>query len=152
MIFDWGLLAGLWFLVAMAYPAHCCCCPCEVCETGTTPPLKQVTISGVAEVTCGSCASFNGVFLLEQLNGPGPNCCVWRLTLDAVTCGVLVLQFNEGGFNSFQVSNGVPSVVIEFQDYGSSWPRDCQEEVSLTFFQQIGSFTCNWSGATITVA
>jgi hypothetical protein len=66
-----AILSALFFAVGCAplafFAFGCCCSPCTICASGTTTPEQvQVTIAGLANGACLSCASLHGTYILER--------------------------------------------------------------------------------------
>jgi hypothetical protein len=54
------------------------------CNDNTSPAYYQVVISGMANGSCGSCASYDGTYILHQTSSD----CAWRYNLGSAFCSV----------------------------------------------------------------
>lgn len=152
---DWGLLAGLWFLVAMAYPIHCSCHPCEECDPCTTIASYQIEVEGTANDSCTECASLDGVYILSQTDF---NPCTYAVTFEPVLCegfsgfaGISRWILELGANLAIQTAGG--NQYASFTYSNNTWPRDCSDPpwtASFSGTEPIAN-VCDWSGVTITV-
>lgn len=143
MIFDLAFWSSLWLLlvplanVLGAGTGGNCCCPgggCGYC-TGDTAEHFEVTLSGIADQTCGSCGSFNTTFILDkgtpfdsepvtEINSSVP--CNYTYDYGSI-CGVTV-EVRLVTFASFPLNLVEFQVILIFNDFpiatSISWVHD----------------------------
>ncbi len=94
---------GLWVPMPLRFgwwPCGCCGCTltCQHC-IGDAPCAFEVVIADVAEDGCGSCASLDGTYILDEFfSGADPSTlCAWRYTFPERICDVSFIQLNVYG-------------------------------------------------------
>ena len=144
-------------------PCGSCCAvePCCLCDLGSTPEQIEVTISGVVEGSCGSCADINGTYICTRGSGDGGGYCsglganctfFYAGPTKCITTGdVYVVLWGSSGNLYIWVYFGLFIVgpALSWLKNLGSWPRSCNfidEEITVGL--NVGSVPCDHTGST----
>jgi hypothetical protein len=84
---DWLIILASLLLpvVPLFFMPGCPCCPTGCTHCSDSPTEATVTVSGLINSACSSCASFNDTFIFDF--GDGPNACIDGFTFSPDPCG-----------------------------------------------------------------
>lgn len=129
----------------------CCCAAgvdCSFCNSGTSPLQIQVTLTGIANNVCMSCASYNGTFVLDQ-NPFVP--CSYVYTFPSKFCGSAtdIIRLTFTSFGPLVETVADASAIVRFFKPITT-PFDCTT-FSLTNIPYLESTNCDGGSATCTM-
>lgn len=133
----------------LAIDLDCCCCKCT-CDlfNGMAPCCFTVTIAGMANGTCSSCAAYNTNYGLEQ---DEPGGCTWSCTFydacDLVTDAIISLRVYKSGDN-YHVEVKLKDHVWD-KDFGTDAPTCTSLTGAIDHVTNSG--TCSSSDATCSI-
>ena len=149
--------SGLWVPQPLQFAGgrKCCCepCACSIC-TGDVPRWMTVTFSGLTNVNCDYCESYNQSFCLEcDYDATGGCTWIWSGPGSPCTChcGALTLSITgpgPGGKYRLNVKMEIPPNPPYHSGYTSLWgklydaPFDCNALSNVTIPQELTQNVC----------
>lgn len=141
-------------LIGMAWWRCCCGTVCSMCTSGTAPASFDVTFSGVAAGSCGSCTDYNTTTFNCPFVSSDANLCTWQIVSDAV-CGkplTIALAGPVDDFIDLDVNHWTGSNITQWQAvHQVLGALDCTTVYTDIAITASNNPVCDWTNALMTL-